>query len=99
MLILLSFVAASAVDRNLRHRETGRVRFFSEMEGVIGLVNKIQRACTLLGDYGDDRTLPTLWDALPTIVVLGGQVRFIYTSFLCVCFCFISVICLIGVCD
>ncbi|PHT58369.1 Dynamin-related protein 1E [Capsicum baccatum] len=43
------------------------------MEGVIGLVNKIQRACTLLGDYGDDRTLPTLWDALPTIVVLGGQ--------------------------
>ncbi|KAL3361910.1 hypothetical protein AABB24_014657, partial [Solanum stoloniferum] len=73
LLILLSFVAASAVDRNLRHRETGRVRFFSEMEGVIGLVNKIQRACTLLGDYGDDRTLPTLWDALPTIVVLGGQ--------------------------
>lgn len=70
MLILLSFVA---VDRNLRHRETGRVRVFSEMEGVIGLVNKIQRACTLLGDYGDDRTLPTLWDALPTIVVLGGQ--------------------------
>lgn len=67
MLILLSFVA---VDRNLRHRETGRVRVFSEMEGVIGLVNKIQRACTLLGD---DRTLPTLWDALPTIVVLGGQ--------------------------
>ncbi|KAG5592645.1 hypothetical protein H5410_043159 [Solanum commersonii] len=43
------------------------------MEGIIGLVNKIQRACTLLGDYGDDRTLPTLWDALPTIVVLGGQ--------------------------
>lgn len=43
------------------------------MEGVIGLVNKIQRACTLLGDYGDDRSLPTLWDALPTIVVLGGQ--------------------------
>lgn len=70
MFILLSFVA---VDRNLRHRETGRVRVFSEMEGVIGLVNKIQRACTLLGDYGDDRTLPTLWDALPTIVVLGGQ--------------------------
>ncbi|XP_059275771.1 phragmoplastin DRP1E-like [Lycium ferocissimum] len=45
------------------------------MEGVIGLVNRIQRACTLLGDYGngDDRSLPTLWDALPTIVVLGGQ--------------------------
>ncbi|RAL52066.1 hypothetical protein DM860_014893 [Cuscuta australis] len=43
------------------------------MDGLIALVNRIQKACTVLGDYGDDRTLPTLWDALPTIVVLGGQ--------------------------
>ncbi|CAH9086667.1 unnamed protein product [Cuscuta europaea] len=43
------------------------------MEGLIALVNRIQKACTVLGDYGDDRTLPTLWNALPTIVVLGGQ--------------------------
>nr|GMD81198.1 dynamin-related protein 1E-like [Ipomoea batatas] len=43
------------------------------MEGLIALVNRIQKACTILGDYGDDRSLPTLWDALPTIVVLGGQ--------------------------
>ncbi|CAI9095511.1 OLC1v1031478C2 [Oldenlandia corymbosa var. corymbosa] len=44
------------------------------MDSLIGLVNKLQRACTLLGDYGEDnRKLPTLWDALPTIVVLGGQ--------------------------
>ncbi|KAL3497687.1 hypothetical protein ACH5RR_040419 [Cinchona calisaya] len=44
------------------------------MESVIGLVNRIQKACTVLGDYGDDnRSLPTLWNSLPTIVVLGGQ--------------------------
>ncbi|XP_027083988.2 phragmoplastin DRP1E-like isoform X2 [Coffea arabica] len=43
------------------------------MESVIGLVNTLQKTCTLLGDYGDDRSLPTLWDSLPTIVVLGGQ--------------------------
>lgn len=48
----------------------------AEMDGVIGLVSRIQKACTVLGDYGDDdyRSLPSLWDALPTIVVLGGQV-------------------------
>lgn len=87
LLILLSLSAAA--NRNLRRSKSGRVRVFisENMEGVIGLVNKIQRACTLLGDYGDDRTLPTLWDALPTIVVLGGQVRFVKTYFWCFCFC------------
>ncbi|GMQ04509.1 hypothetical protein CsSME_00049902 [Camellia sinensis var. sinensis] len=43
------------------------------MESVIGLVNRIQKACTVLGDYGADNALPTLWDSLPTIVVVGGQ--------------------------
>ncbi|XP_059656716.1 phragmoplastin DRP1E-like [Cornus florida] len=43
------------------------------MESVLGLMNRIQRACTVLGDYGGDYSLPTLWDALPTIVVVGGQ--------------------------
>ncbi|XP_058190195.1 phragmoplastin DRP1E-like [Rhododendron vialii] len=43
------------------------------MDSVIGLVNRIQRACALLGDYGADYALPTLWDSLPTIVVVGGQ--------------------------
>ncbi|KAA8525936.1 hypothetical protein F0562_007964 [Nyssa sinensis] len=43
------------------------------MESVIGLVNRIQRACTVLGDYGADDSLPTLWNSLPTIVVVGGQ--------------------------
>eukprot|EP00249_Psilotum_nudum_P016137 c25674_g1_i1 orf=335-2170(-) len=43
------------------------------MESLIGLVNRIQRACTALGDYGGDNALPTLWEALPSVVVVGGQ--------------------------
>uniref|UniRef100_A0A2N9H060 Dynamin-type G domain-containing protein n=1 Tax=Fagus sylvatica TaxID=28930 RepID=A0A2N9H060_FAGSY len=43
------------------------------MESLIGLVNRIQRACTVLGDYGGDTALPTLWEALPSVVVVGGQ--------------------------
>ncbi|KAG9452977.1 hypothetical protein H6P81_005881 [Aristolochia fimbriata] len=43
------------------------------MESLIGLVNKIQRACTVLGDYGGDNALPTLWEALPSVAVVGGQ--------------------------
>lgn len=48
------------------------------MESLIGLVNKIQRACTALGDYGDADGkgfgLPTLWESLPSVAVVGGQV-------------------------
>ncbi|KAM0010620.1 putative Dynamin superfamily [Helianthus debilis subsp. tardiflorus] len=45
------------------------------MESLIGLVNRIQRACTALGDYGGgDSALSSLWDALPSVVVVGGQV-------------------------
>lgn len=43
------------------------------MDNLITLVNKIQRACTALGDHGDESALPTLWDALPSIAVVGGQ--------------------------
>lgn len=43
------------------------------MEGLIGLVNRIQRACTVLGDYGGDSALPTLWESLPSVAVVGGQ--------------------------
>ncbi|XP_062146155.1 LOW QUALITY PROTEIN: dynamin-related protein 5A-like [Alnus glutinosa] len=43
------------------------------MENLISLVNKIQRACTALGDHGEGSTLPTLWDSLPSIAVVGGQ--------------------------
>ncbi|XP_076922993.1 dynamin-related protein 5A-like [Bidens hawaiensis] len=43
------------------------------MENLISLVNKIQRACTALGDHGEAASLPTLWDSLPSIAVVGGQ--------------------------
>ncbi|MQL82201.1 hypothetical protein Taro_014684 [Colocasia esculenta] len=43
------------------------------MDNLISLVNKIQRACTALGDHGEENALPTLWDALPAIAVVGGQ--------------------------
>ncbi|XP_078431293.1 dynamin-related protein 5A-like isoform X2 [Wolffia australiana] len=43
------------------------------MENLITLVNKLQRACTALGDHGEGSSLPTLWDSLPAIAVVGGQ--------------------------
>lgn len=43
------------------------------MESLIGLVNRIQRACTVLGDYGGENSLPTLWESLPSVAVVGGQ--------------------------
>ncbi|XP_024543962.1 dynamin-related protein 1E [Selaginella moellendorffii] len=43
------------------------------MESLIGLINRIQRACTVLGDYGGNNALPTLWESLPSVVVVGGQ--------------------------
>ncbi|KAL1333386.1 hypothetical protein HN51_062212 [Arachis hypogaea] len=43
------------------------------MDSLIGLVNRIQRACTVLGDHGGDSALPTLWEALPSVAVVGGQ--------------------------
>lgn len=41
------------------------------MESLIGLVNKIQRACTVLGDHGGEGL--SLWEALPSVAVVGGQ--------------------------
>ncbi|KAL5998969.1 Phragmoplastin drp1a [Asimina triloba] len=43
------------------------------MENLISLINKLQRACTALGDHGEESALPTLWDSLPAIAVVGGQ--------------------------
>lgn len=46
------------------------------MESLIGLVNRIQRACTVLGDYGGgDNAFSSLWEALPSVAVVGGQVH------------------------
>ncbi|KAK7308658.1 hypothetical protein VNO77_42278 [Canavalia gladiata] len=41
------------------------------MTSLIGLINKIQRACTVLGDHGGEGF--SLWEALPTVAVVGGQ--------------------------
>ncbi|KAK7386306.1 hypothetical protein VNO78_26447 [Psophocarpus tetragonolobus] len=43
------------------------------MDSLIALVNRIQRACTVLGDHAGDAALPTLWEALPSVAVVGGQ--------------------------
>ncbi|KAF5744243.1 dynamin-related protein 1E isoform X2 [Tripterygium wilfordii] len=46
----------------------------STMESLIGLVNRIQRACTVLGDYGGgNNAFSSLWEALPSVAVVGGQ--------------------------
>lgn len=44
------------------------------MESLIGLVNRIQMACTALGDYGGhSNSFSSLWDELPSVAVVGGQ--------------------------
>ena len=48
------------------------------MESLIGLVNKIQRACTVLGDHGGEGL--SLWEALPSVAVVGGQVSHLSDS-------------------
>lgn len=53
------------------------------MESLIGLVNRIQRACTMLGDYGGgDNAFSSLWEALPSVAVVGGQVLLLFLNFL-----------------
>ncbi|KAM0854446.1 hypothetical protein ACQ4PT_050430 [Festuca glaucescens] len=42
------------------------------MGSLIGLVNRIQQACTVLGDYGGRRR-GSLWNSLPSVAVVGGQ--------------------------
>ncbi|CAD6214245.1 unnamed protein product [Miscanthus lutarioriparius] len=43
------------------------------MGSLIGLVNRIQRACTVLGDHGGGGGEGSLWEALPSVAVVGGQ--------------------------
>ena len=45
------------------------------MEGVVQLINRLQGVATLVGDNAaSDKSLPGLWELLPSIVVIGGQV-------------------------
>ncbi|VVB03366.1 unnamed protein product [Arabis nemorensis] len=44
------------------------------MENLIDFVNRLQIACTALGDYsGGNNSLSSLWEALPSVAVVGGQ--------------------------
>lgn len=46
------------------------------LDQLVALVNRLQSACSLLGDNatsGGDGSLPSLWNALPQVVVIGGQ--------------------------
>lgn len=49
------------------------------MTSLIGLINKIQRACTVLGDHGGGGL--SLWEALPSVAVVGGQVSLFSITF------------------
>ncbi len=55
------------------------------MDEVLKLVNRLQSACTLLGDTAGQKEgdLPGLWDMLPSIVVIGGQVNLAATPQSC----------------
>ena len=43
------------------------------LERVVGLVNKLQQICSSLGETALSENA-VLWNKLPTIVVVGGQV-------------------------
>lgn len=64
----------SKSQSNTLEKSLGRGGERGVMENLISLVNKLQRACTSLGDHGEESALPTLWDSLPAIAVVGGQV-------------------------
>lgn len=50
------------------------------MDNLIQVINRLQSACTALGDNAaSDKSLPGLWSLLPTIVVIGGQVHHVDT--------------------
>lgn len=46
------------------------------MDNVISLVTRLQNAAAVLGDGigGQNSSFPSLWERLPSIVVIGGQV-------------------------
>lgn len=47
--------------------------------GVVELVSRLQRACGALGEHAGSNdiatSVPNLWNLLPSVVVIGGQVR------------------------
>lgn len=72
----LTLTACVVVSSLARSTTPASASVMATMESLIGLVNRIQTACTVLGDHGggDGSALPTLWEQLPSIAVVGGQV-------------------------
>lgn len=54
---------------------------FKMDNNLIGLVNRIQRACTAFADYGGEGAVASLWESLPSVAVVGGQVCTALLSF------------------
>ena len=76
------------MKRQLEHRVPFRSYGVSRVLGIqrqddfspqrLRLVNRLQSVATKLGDNAataKDGGLPSLWDLLPSIVVIGGQVE------------------------
>ena len=63
-------------------KQIKKKKVMASMEGLIGLMNRIQRACTVLGDHGGG-DVAALWEALPSVAVVGGQVRLLSVTSRC----------------
>lgn len=66
-------ITKTTKTKNKKQKTKNRIRSeaMATMESLIGLVNRIQRACTVLGDHGGEGM--SLWEALPSVAVVGGQ--------------------------
>ncbi|KAL0553001.1 hypothetical protein IC582_006883 [Cucumis melo] len=72
--LIFSHAAISTSSSSTSLVHNAQFGAMAAMESLIALVNRIQRACTVLGDYGGEYSaLPTIWETLPSVVVVGGQ--------------------------
>lgn len=73
------FTAHAAMSRDAQMADASSAADPTPMEPLLRLVNKLQEACALAGDVADPDAsgkaskLPSLWETLPQIVVVGGQ--------------------------
>lgn len=99
--LIFSHAAISTSSSSTSLVHNAQFGAMAAMESLIALVNRIQRACTVLGDYGGEYSaLPTIWETLPSVVVVGGQVIFALTfidAFCCMRgFIYLFCLCLVG---
>ena len=70
----LNGVTGSGIDGGSSGSDNGSES--EAMQGILNLVNRLQKACAVAGDVrggSGSNDLPSLWDALPSMVVVGGQ--------------------------